>query len=368
MNSKSMPIARAAAPDCFLIPAIDPEIPGRFSQDASRSQLLARFTNAAAKAGIPLPSGKFLSIEQVVQAQWTQYLNQTFGENAFAGTVGEPVFRVTDDVLQVVIGASSQLNAYQLKPVVLALEAAEKGLGWFVQSVLSTASSHAHEIYDMAHATYMLDSYFYNLVEFTDEAYALQLLEELDEELPEGPIPSEVMERLRRDYSYWPTDILKDVDGHGHLVDCMGIPGYVRPLRLSPAKARKWLAANGEDQNAPIVKDALELQRLFQKDKARAFLWDGSEDETETMGALCFLAWDDPALLFEAVSHYEQNQYNGGQAVEAFARTSIYLKEDDVTDAALCTMAKSTADYFKRWALLSKLLDHFPVWNDNDET
>lgn len=369
MHTKSVPIARAAAPGCFLIPAIDPDIPVRFSQDTSRSQLLARFAQATSDVGIPLPTGDFLTVEGVVKGQWCQHLVRTHGPNAFEGAAGEPTIRVTDEVLQVVIGASSNLNAYRLKPVVLALDAAEKGLGWFVQSVLSRASYHAHEMYDMSRATYMLDSYFYNLDQFTDEAYARSLLMELGEDCPDGPVPPETIERLRNDYSYWPSDILKEVDGYGHLVDGLGIPSQKRPLELTARKARKWLSENAEHEHAALVKVALELQRACEKDAERSFIWDGCEDETETLGAMCFLAWDDPRLLFEAVSHYEQNQYNGGQAVEAFARTTIYLKEDEpVTDAHLRAMAKSTADYFNRWALLSKLLGYFPVWEEDDET
>lgn len=376
MHSKSVPIARPAATSCFLIPAIDPEIPGRFSKDASRSQLLARFSKAATAVGIALPEGDFLNIEEVVKAQWLQHLQRSYPADAFRGAVGLPVIRVTDDRLQVVIGAASNLDVYQLKPVVTALEAMQAGLGWYVHSVLDMATHHAHEMYGMAQVPYMLHAALYDLEEFSDEAYARSLIMDQGDYPPEGPIPQETMEQLRQDYGYWPSDLLKDVDGHAHLLGGPSAPGSKPPKRLTIRQARNWLRGNPGASHAEVVQAALDLETACKRDADRTFLWHGSrvmshdayDEDEDPMGAMCFIAWEDPELLMEAVSHFEQNQYNGGQAVEAFARTTLFLEDNQTTDADLRKVAKATADYFNRWALLSRLLSHFPVWNNDDET
>ena len=73
--SNTVALAALPAPTGGLyIPTLDEVVPARFSKDLQRSQTLARFAKAAECAGVPLPSGNFLTIEQVVAEQWTQFL------------------------------------------------------------------------------------------------------------------------------------------------------------------------------------------------------------------------------------------------------------------------------------------------------
>ena len=364
MSINHAPLARAASQGCFYIPAIDASVPARFSQELQRSQTLARFAAAAAAIGVPLPSGSFLNIEQVVHDQWIQFIEKRFPAEAFRGLRADPVIQVTDDCLTVVITSSSMLKVYQLKPVVESLESLAPGLGWFVQSIIQRAGYHAHEMYDMSMATYMLDAYHWNMDEYTDEAYARMLLMDMGQDPPDGPVPKETIDRLRDEYSYWPSDILTEVGGHEHLMGSCAANG--RPPTMTARKVKQWARDNGANALLSVVETALELESAYKRDKDRAFIWDGSEDETETLGALCFVAWDSPQLLLEAVEHHEQNQYNGGQAVEAFARCTLDAKNG--TEADLRRLASSTVDYFNRWALLGKLLSYFPIWEDDDET
>lgn len=363
MSIKQAPQARAASPGCFYIPAIDASVPARFSQELQRSQTLARFAAAAAAIGVPLPSGNFLNIEQVVHDQWAQFIASRFPQDPFSGAPAHPVFRVTDESLEVVITSHSSLNVYRLKPVVEALESLAAGLGWFVQSILQAGSYHAHEMYDMGMVSYMLDALHWNMDEYTDEAYARMLMMDMGQDPPDGPIPKETIDQLRDEYSYWPSDLIAMVEGHEHLLSISS----ARPPMMTARKAKAWLRDNGSNPLAAVVQTAVELKAAYRRDKDRAFIWNGSEDETETLGALCFVAWDDPRLLLEAVDHHEQNQYNGGQAVEAFARCMLDLTNAG-TEADLRRLARSTVDYFNRWALLGKLLSHFPIWESDDET
>ena len=144
------------------------------------------------------------------------------------------------------------------------------------------------------------------------------------------------------------------------------VPVEKKPKVMSVRRAATWLKAHQRHKDAGAVDAAIQLHKALQKDPLREFVWNGHDDDTETMGAMCFLCWDDPQLLFEAVSHYEQNQYNGGQAVEAFARRVADLAE--ASDEDLQDIAVTTVEYFNRWALLGELLSHFPIWEDDDET
>ena len=367
--SNNVAFAALPAPTGGLyIPTIDEAVPVRFCKDLQRSQTLARFAKAAECAGVPLPTGSFLNIEQVVAEQWTQFLASNYPLGIFDGLAGSPSLGVSDERLEIVINAETRLNAFQLKPVVEGLEAAATGLGWFVESVLSHASCHGHQIYDMSMAAYMVDVFHCDLDEFSDRGYARSLLlQESDEAVPKlADITQEMIDKLKEQYSFWPNELLADVGGHAHLLRQFNIPGEKKPKVMSARNAAKWLKGNERHKLAGAVEAAIQLHKALQHDPLREFVWNGHDDDTETMGALCFLCWDDPQLLFEAIEHFEQNQYNGGQAVEAFARRVADVA--DVTDEDLQDIAVTTVEYFNRWALLGKLLSHFPVWEEDDET
>lgn len=364
MSLSEAHLARSVSPGSFLIPAIDPEIPVSISQSRRRQQVLARLAKATAAKGFPLPQGTYTSIEDVIREQWTQLLKGCLQSDVFANAPAAPTVVVTDDHLQVVIGSVSQLSLYRLKPVVEKLEAAAPGLGWFVHKVLESASYHGHELYDMRMVAYLLDMHHSDMDEFTDEAYARAVLAYEGEIYPKGPIPPEVIEGLREQYSFWPSALLEAVDGHAHLLH-WGAKN--KSEIMSASAARKWLSSHKRSSHAPVVSTALQLYRAFKKDKDRAFVWNGGEDETETVGALGFVAWNDPGTLLEAVQHHEEMVLNAGQCEEAFARCRLPLDEN-LTDAHLRKFVSVSVDYFNRWGLLAKLLSHFPTWESDDET
>lgn len=364
MSNTAASVAPPAPTGGLFIPAIDHGVPTRFSKDLQRSEALARFARAAECVGVPLPTGSFLDIEQVVAAQWGQFLATNYSAGVFDGVAGAPVLNVTDEALQIVITAESTLNAFQLKPVVERLETAAPGLGWFVESVLTSASYHGHQIYDMGMVTYMLDVYHGDLDEFTDEAYARSLILQNGGE-PDGQVTPEEIAQMKEEFGFWPSDILAQAGGHEHLLHHWSSRAR-KPKVMNERAAAKWLKANRAHALAAVVDAGLRLHRALKKDPTRDFVWDGHEDDTETMGAHCFLCWDVPDLLFEAVSHLEQNQYSGGMAVEAFARRTVNLME--AGDEDLQDLAASAVEYFNRWELLGKLLSHFPIWDDDDET
>jgi PRTRC genetic system protein F len=353
-------------PGYFALPQLDPVIPTRLGSDAGRAVTLSRFARAADAEGVSLPQGTFRTIEEVVKAQWAQHAASVFGTGTFNALPGGPEIRVSDEHLQVIVNANSNLNCYQLKPVVEPLEASLPGLGWFVAGVVEKASYYGHQLYDMSCVSYIIDAFSAGLDDFTDDAYARHLLYENGEDVPEGPISVERVEELKAQYAFWPSQLLEDVDGHAHLYK-QDAPGAKRkPPKPARAAIERWLSRNRRHPRVKAVASALELDAVFAKGK-RDFIWyRDHDDDSETIGALCFITWDDPSTLFEAVQHIEQNAYNGGEAVEAFARCRVPIT-DQTTNKDLRALARSTVQYINRWALLEKLLSNFPIWENDDE-
>ncbi|HEX2543449.1 MAG TPA: PRTRC system protein F [Ramlibacter sp.] len=359
-----LPATALRAPwGCLCLPAIGARVPARLARDDIRQRQLARFARAAVRCGLPLPPGAFSDLAHVVTAQWSAYLAQRYPTHTFDALAGAPVVEIDDHGLRVVIHAQSHLNAYQLQPVIAPLEAQAPGLGWFVESVLAQASAHGLQVYDMGMAGYMLEVFHGDLDDFSDAAYARAILREQGDTVPDGPIPAGTLEELRAQYGFWPSDLLAEVGGHAHLLGAWH-EGQPKRRVLAARAAHRWLRTHREHPGAVVVDAALRLRRAFANDRDRAFLWQGQDDGTETLGAMCFLAWDSPELLFEAVQHWEENQYNGGMAVEAFARSGVLPAE--ASDTELQALVRSLRAYLHRWALLAQLLAHFPVWETSD--
>ena len=367
MTSNSPGAAPPAPSGCLCLPTLDDAVPQRLGQERLRQRALARFALAARRAGVPLPAGNFAGIEEVVAAQWNAFLARHHPPGSVDALAGTPVVEIDDGALRVVVHAQQHLNAYRLQPVIERLEAQARGLGWFVEGVLTQASAHGLQIYDMRMASYMLEVFHGDLPAFTDQAYARALLQAQGDAADDAadPVPAETLAALRTQYGFWPSELLADVGGHGHLLAPWHTPEAARPRVMGAPAVARWLRRHGTHASAGVVHAAWRLQRALRRDRERAFVWNCAHDEAEPLGALCFLAWDAPRLLFEAVQHFEENQYNGGLAMEAFARHVLPLPEAD--DRQLQHLARSTVGYLRRWALLAQLLAHFPVWEDGDE-
>lgn len=356
-----------AASGALLLPAIDGAVPALLSKDSHCFQILARFAQAAKKVGVPLPEGDFVTIDQVVAAQWTQFIQANYPHGRFDGLAGKPVVTITDDTLEAVIAPERHLNTFQLRTVLEPLEAAAAGLGWFVEKTISQATCHGHQIYDMGMASYMLDVFHHDLDEFTDRGYARSLLAHTSNVIPPlSAITETMIDELKGDYSFWPSDLNDQVGGHTHLLGMHLVPAPSRPSVMKARQVEQWLKSNERHRLAAVVDVALRFQKALKKDVQREFLWNGSEDDSEGMGATCFVCWDDPSLLFEAVQHYEEHQFQGGGIVDAFARRVLPL--DEATDSNLKGLARALKNYINRSALLAELLSHFPIWDEDDET
>ena len=373
METLELAPAPSAVQGCFALPALSAEIPFALEQATERKRVLARLALAGEAGGLALPGGMMHTLEEVVAQQWSNY-TEALTPRAGEGMKGTPTFLVTDEQLQVVIGARPDILTYRLKPVVDPLEAALPGLGWFITSVLDQVQSKGLFCYDMPMVVYHLDYRLTELDEFTDQCFArVVLMEEGDYDYEPGtPVSDETMEALREQYVHWPSDILAAVDGHQHL---LGTVSY-RPARdkrakgtpVSLAKVKHWLRANAQHPQASCVHAAVALKAAVSKRNAADFNFfsNANGSDVESIGAMCFVAWDDPHLLWETASHAEEQAYNCGDVMEAFARKTIPL-DKGLTDQQLADLVTETKGFLNLWHLLEELMSHLPVHGDDDE-
>lgn len=343
----------------FSLPRLQPEIPLVLTRSGQRALMLARFVRAAQEIGVPLPEGNFASIEQVAAAQWQSFISTSCDPRIMDLLAGAPRIEVTDQHFRFWVDARSNLNVFQEKPVIEALESAKAGLGWYVHDVITGGHGHGLGLYDIEVATYYGMPYHYHeMDEFTDREYARWILQ--DEGRDPSELTDELLKDMRGDYTYWPSDILETLGGHGHL---MRATGFKHPKCLKQKDVRAWLARNRRHHLAAVVDAALRLDAEWGADKERTFCF-SLESGGDSIGAPAFLTWDDPDLLVELIQHHEETIYNGGEGYEAFAVATL---SSDAPDRDLRELALASVSYFKRWALLAECLSHFPVW-EGDET
>lgn len=354
----------SAMAGCFSLPALDQTIPVVCGGHA-RQQLLARFAEASALAGVALPSGtNFHSIEQVVTAQWSQYLERRFAGVPMLALAGCPSIQASDDAISFVINSEERLNVHRLKPVIEQLESEKEGLGWFVHAALTSATSHGHALYTMDILETLMTSYAYDMEAVNDEQYARLLLSEEGRELADGEtVTQEVIDGLKKHYFFWPSDLVEAAGGHKHLLGGMfTFKSRDRPKVLGAGAARRFAKqAHPLSKSGHIVQLALKLQGALSRDKDRDFVWYQSQtdDDASPVGAAAIIAWDDVDILLEAVSHFEQQEQQG-ECEFAYARLCVPAQEADLV--RLVQAARAAVAYFDRWALLAQLLSHFPTW------
>lgn len=364
MNSETLDQPGHRTHGTFVLPEIHSEIPSSFGKDFIRKQALARFALATEQIGIPLPGGDFTSIEKILARQWQHYLGETLNEHAKTHLKVLPEIIATDASLEVIMTARSELNTYRLKPIVEKLEKIVPGLGWYVQETISRVRAHGIEIYDSLLMAYALE-YNYEGAE-TDEEYVRLLMENEGEESEDQEITDEVMARYKESYSWFPSDILKELDGHRRLLGWMPLKGTgeVRTRTLSRRQAINALRNRRlKGKLRECVNDAIHLDRLLAADKKSDFHWH-EIDDADLIGAACFIAWDRPNLLWEQIEHHETNLYNGGMAYEALGKASISI---DADAAEIKKLAREMRAYFERWNALGKLLSHFPNHEEDED-
>ncbi|MDP3350513.1 MAG: PRTRC system protein F [Hydrogenophaga sp.] len=363
METAEIRPARSHARSLPSLPEISSEVPASLQRANTRSQILARLVLAAEAHGLKLPGGPFAQVNDVLTQQWAQYCDAVSPELGRL-LLGEPEILVSDDLLDVVINARPDINTFFMKAVVESLEKVAAGLGWFVVSVLQSARGSGFAFYDLTVVSYHLESRFWDLDEFTDECYASHLLmEEGDREYGDDSKPTEDdMARLREQYQFWPSQILEAAGGHDVLLGGVVAAKDSKKPRVAPMKpsaVHKWIKANSDHAQLECVKAALALQKHLSKKEATALIFDSGPDDTQAVGGMCFLAWEDPQMVWESANHAEEYAYNGGDVMEAVARKTLQL-DKELTDGDLSQLVVELKAYINGWHLFERLMSHFP--------
>lgn len=361
--SKPMP-SRARYTGFFALPEIALEVPTKGSS-AEQDYLWALLVQTGVRQGLSLPAGHFGSITEVLKAQWQLFIDRlphVPGRIA----MGKLAFALDDESLEIWIEAEQDINIHRLKPVIDALEARQKGLGWYVWQVLCVNANVAgFHTYDDAFAVRQLCREYYEMNRFDDKEYMQAVLNYNGIDVPDGKNTPKHLDELLQENGLkpnLPSKLLQDFDGHAQL---LGL-GWINDLpksdeQLDAKQAAQWVECSQDGELASVVHDALALDEALVDSKNWSFNWWSHEnpDDADPIGAMAFVVWDNEAFATEAAEHYETNSYNSGNGVEAFARSVVQLC--DISETRLDQLAADLSKYLNCWVLYEKLLAHFPV-------
>jgi len=358
--------ARPAWSGIFTIPSISAEVPRVISKAGKRGRVLAQFAEASKAAGVPLPAGHFASIEEVVGAQWQQLIDKAYpNDTSVLGGAVEVV--ITDEKLVIWSRPSTNLNVFQAKPVVERLEALMPGLGWYAYKAVTWAHRDGLGLYDLEVVMhYGLPFSLDDLGEFTDESYAEYILLNHENRRVDAITP-EVIAELRGEYAFWPSDILAELDGHGHLLHA---PGCDQPELATDRAVSSWLRKNVSHPDWAMVQSLRDLHAQWKtKSNRPGFCLRPTEEDDDYhdyIGATGFIAWNDPGMLLETAGHFEQNAMAGEYAGEAVGVNFLNFDGDHISDKDLRDFARDFVDYLKKRHLLAKCLSYFPIWEGSE--
>lgn len=355
----------------WCIPRLAAGIPGVLSTSGALApRHMAAFALAAHAKGVALPAGKFQSPKETLTQQWQNYVAATCGSHVNLLSMSMAI-ECTEKEARVVFSAQSNLNTFRLKPVITKLNDAFPGLGWLVYDAVAHASDDDFPIYNpMAISGFASHLWFYDC---WDDEEMLEEIQAMDE--PEET--KKTVAEMRKVYDHpWPSDLVASVDGHGWMLGAYThngkrqLVGYKKPKRASLKDARAFTDGKYSKDLQAVVADALALLAAVRK-KASAMkgcpfrpragdfgqTYMDDDDPLVSIGATCFVVWDSANFSWEAASHFEEYEMNGGECTEAF----YVLKADPTNRFELEKLVTSTQEIVKRYALVSRLLHHFDM-------
>jgi PRTRC genetic system protein F len=328
---------------------------------------MAALALAASAHGVPLPTGRFMNPKDTLNKQWKSYIASECGK-------ADPLamylhIEVAEDKVLAAFSSRHQLTTFRLKPVILDLNKVKPGLGWFVYDIVASAGR-SLPIYDPAEVAGFAEHIWFQ-GNWTDEGF----LDELKcmEDTFEGKSLEEVREICEHPF---PSDMIASVDGHKWMLNayCLGksggwtkMGGKPKACALSDAEAfahgrsrspLKTLVCNALDLRRELTrKGGIKWEDLRPKasDLGHGYLDDDAY--LGRIGATCFVVWDKPHMAWDAASHFEEYEMNGGEETDIF----YLVKADPTVAGELDRFVSNMQAIIKRYALVSKVLQHFPT-------
>lgn len=346
------------------MPALHPDIPHVLDMgDKVTEQILANLALEAHAHGVALPGGKFTTIQKTLQAQWNTSIAAACGSQLPLSINLD--FSVSPTALKVHISPTGHLAVLRMKPVVDALNKARKGLGWWVFEAASAATQDRYPIYRVQDAAEFLEYNYYAGAHFSDESFI--------EEYNQGSGGDEDLTREQMEevgQFFWPSDLIKAVDGHTWLLarvehdpvthqrSLLGTKPYVATLN----EVQKFLKGRAPKELKTIVADFLALlHELARPDSlmkdAVAPHHEDDEFGTERIGASCALVWNDEAMVLDLIQHHEVEMQEHGE----YEEIHIEFKADPTNQVSVSRLVQSIKDFVTRHAAIGKAFSHFEV-------
>jgi PRTRC genetic system protein F len=327
---------------------------------------LASFALQGNALGVPLPAGRFDDPLKTLTQQWSDYIKACCGHSILSLGIR---IRSGDNEICADIYAEPGIATFRLKPMIEQLNAAKAGMGWFVHDAVKAIGDQRIPIY-LPSTMLDLGDYLWFQDCSTDAEFASRIREE------EGG-KKRTLAQLKEEYSHpWPSDLDAAVDGHTWMLGRHYWPehqakrpkGWRKPRVPSKAEAKAFAArADVPEELRRVVADAIGLlEDAKKKSHPLADIGHLNEDELAELyghydeyigriGAMCFVAWDDPEILHEAVSHFEELEMQSSESCEVHFVIRAPHGDEAATDKAV----KQLKAVVQRFALASKLLSHF---------
>jgi PRTRC genetic system protein F len=248
----------------WCLPGIHPDIPVVIDTgDLAADAIIARLALEAHAAGVCIPEGEFTTPEDTLKKQWTNYVNSAVGEHSSL-YMHMQVHAATDNIT-VGFEPPGNIEIFRMKPLVEELNAACRGLGWWVVDVAFSACQDRYQIYTpVVVADYLEMNVPGN--SFADSDVVANFNEWEGTDLTQAQIQES-------NEFFWPSDLIKSVGDHAWMLKrTLYDPktGRFNPIGKKPyvaslSKARAF-AKNSTD---PRLKQAVADFILLHEELAR---------------------------------------------------------------------------------------------------
>lgn len=357
----------------WCLPSLHPDIP--FVLDNGDTVIdcnLASFALEAHALGVLLPAGKFTTTTASVKAQWEKYIASVcpgHNKKVAAADLDMAIYATPDEII-VSISAVSAIDTLRMKPLVEALNAACKGLGWWVFDVASNASREGqYPIYDpRAIADFLQQSNFSEGM--TDESVIEAINDNYYGSRDQEKEFTTRQECEEENQVFWPSDLISSFGDHAWMFGAnydsdkkkYTVIGK-KPFASNLVAARKFVKGRG----AVELRNAVQCFIDLHEDLERPDSWmkrhdlnkvsDEDDFNGETIGASCILVWDDEIMAHDLIYHHESDLQNGGE----YSENHIVYRADIGNEEMLYDLFQSTKDFVIRHTLISAAFANFEV-------
>ncbi len=350
----------------WCLPGIHPDIPYVLDTgDLAADSIIAALTLQSHAAGMCIPDGEFISPEDTLKKQWTNFIKAAEGESPYLFM--HMHVHVSEESITVDFSPPGTIEIFQMKSLVEELNSVCKGLGWWVAQVAFSACQDRYQIYTPVIVADFLEMDVPGN-SFSDDNVV--------ENFNEWESTSLTKEEIQESHGlFWPSDLIKSVDDHAWMLSRTLYdtntgrfnPIGKRPYIASLKKARAFAKKSTDLRLKQAVTDFILLhEELTRKDSLMREVerdtgfneYEG--EDAERIGAAAALVWDSHELSLEIIEHHEQNLQNCGEYAETHFRFSASPNDT----ASTCRLVNSIKDFAVRHGAISKAYSHFEILED----